>query len=61
MALATYAPDEVSIVIGAVIVSGFADGTFIDIEEMSDGVSSVAGADGEVARATSADPRKKSH
>lgn len=46
MALATYAPDEVSIVIGAVIVSGFADGTFIDIEEMSDGVSSVAGADG---------------
>ncbi|EOX4865096.1 TPA: phage protein [Haemophilus influenzae] len=59
MALATYAPDEVSIVIGAVIVSGFADGTFIDIEEMSDGVSSVAGADGEVARATSADPRKK--
>ncbi|MFZ7141562.1 phage structural protein [Avibacterium avium] len=58
-ALATYAPDEVSIVIGATIATGFADGTFIDIEEISDGVSSVAGADGEVARTTSADPRKK--
>ncbi|BFQ92373.1 phage structural protein [Gallibacterium anatis] len=58
-ALATYAPDEVSIVIGAAIATGFADGTFIDIEEISDGVTSVAGADGEVARTTSADPRKK--
>lgn len=59
MALATYAPDKVSIVVGVAIAKGFADGTFINIEEISDGVASVAGADGEVARAMSADPRKK--
>ncbi|MCR1838607.1 DUF3277 family protein [Pasteurella caecimuris] len=58
-ALSTYAPDKVTVLIGAHIASGFADGTFIDIEEVSDGVQSVAGADGEVARAMSADPRKK--
>lgn len=58
MAVKTYSPDKVNVVIGTHIVTGYADGTFIDIEEQSDGVNSVAGADGEVARAMSTDPRK---
>ena len=56
--LATYSADKVTVVIGPHIVTGYADGTFINIEEMSDGAVSVAGADGEVARAMSTDPRK---
>ena len=56
--LATYSADKVTVVIGPHIVTGYADGTFINIEEMTDGVASVAGADGEVARAMSTDPRK---
>lgn len=54
----TYSPDDVKIVFGAIpITSGLADGTFVNIEPMTDGVSSEAGADGEVARAMSLDPR----
>lgn len=56
--VATYQPDKVTVLIGPAIISGFADGTFIDIEETGDGITSVAGADGEVARAKSTDPRK---
>ena len=59
MALKTYSADQVTILIGVHIASGLADGTFIQIEEIGDGVSSVAGADGEVARSMSTDPRKK--
>lgn len=59
MSVKTYAADEVTVLIGVHIASGFADGTFVQIEETSDGVTSVAGADGEVARSMGTDPRKK--
>lgn len=59
MAVKTYSADQVTILVGPHIVTGFADGTFVRIEENGDGVTSVAGADGEVARSMSTDPRKK--
>lgn len=58
MALKTYSPDDIKVIFGAIpIDSGLADGTFVSISPMTDGVSSEAGADGEVARALSLDPR----
>ena len=53
----TYAPDKVLVIVGGVPVTGYADGTFVNIEPMSDRVTSQAGADGEIARAVSADKR----
>lgn len=55
----TYSPDQVKVAFGPAIVSGFADGTFIKIEQMTDGVQSESGADGEVARAMSTDRRHR--
>jgi len=51
----TYDPDEVSIVIGGHIVSGFADGTFINVARNNDTYSRVGGADGEQVRAKTND------
>ena len=59
MSVKTYSADQVTVLVGVHIASGFADGTFVQIEENGDGVTSVAGADGEVARSMSTDPRKK--
>ena len=53
----TYSPDRVKVIVGVAALSGFADGTFVDIEPLGDGVTSEAGADGEVARAMSLDTR----
>lgn len=53
----TYSPDRIKLIIGAAVMSGAADGTFVTVEEMSDGVTSEAGAYGEVARAMSLDTR----
>lgn len=53
----TYSPDRISCTAGPFIISGYAEGTFISAEPLGDGVSSVSGADGETARATSADSR----
>lgn len=55
--LKSYSPDKINITVGAHHVTGYADGTFVEIEPQGDGVTSVAGADGEVARAMSLDPR----
>lgn len=55
----TYSPDKVKIVVGPHAVSGYADGTFISVEQISDGVTSESGADGEVARAMSTDKRMR--
>lgn len=55
--LQTYSPDRIKVVVGGASITGFADGTFVEIEPLTDGVASVAGADGEVARAMSLDPR----
>ncbi len=54
----TYNSKKVTVACGSHIVTGFAEDSFITIDETGDGVSSVAGADGEVARSVSPDPRK---
>lgn len=50
----TYNSKKVTCALGSHIVTGFADDSFISVEESSDGVSTVSGADGELAR--SVDP-----
>ena len=53
----TYFSKKVTVTAGYHIVTGFAEDSFVSIEETGDGVQSVAGADGEVARSVSSDPR----
>lgn len=53
----TYSPDRIKVIIGPTAMTGAADGTFVEIEPMTDGTTSEAGAYGEVARALSLDPR----
>jgi hypothetical protein len=55
----SYNPSKVIIIVGGVPIKGYADGTFINITAQSDAVTSQAGADGEIARAVSADKRKR--
>ncbi|MCP1404576.1 phage structural protein [Achromobacter insolitus] len=57
MSANTYAPGQVKIVMGAVALSGLAEDTFVTVAEIGEGISSVAGVDGEVARAMSRDSR----
>jgi hypothetical protein len=55
MKVKTYNSKEVTMSIGSHIVTGFADGSFITIEQSGDGVSKVVGAHGEVQRSISPD------
>lgn len=55
MSMKTYDPKNVSIIIGSHIVSGFADGTFINVERRNPTWSLVAGASGETERSKSND------
>lgn len=55
--LHTYSPKLFVLTYGADTISGFADGTWLQIEEMGDGTVSESGADGDVARAMSTDER----
>lgn len=55
----TYDPSRVIVTVAHNTLSGFAEDTFVKIEQLGDGVVSTAGADGEVARAISADRRCK--
>ncbi len=57
--LRTYDPKLVVITVGAAIITGLAEDTFVSVEEIGDGVQSVSGADGEVARSLSADRRAR--
>lgn len=57
MTVRTYDPARVIVTVAAATLSGFAEDTFIGIEEIGDGVTSTSGADGEVARAMSSDRR----
>lgn len=57
MELKSYSPDRIKIIVGAHSITGTADGTFVEIEPVGDGVVSEAGAYGEVARAISLDTR----
>lgn len=56
--LKVYNSDEVSIIVGPVIItSGFADGEFLTIEGEADDTEDVAGTDGEVAVSRTNDRR----
>lgn len=57
MTVHTYDPSRVIVTVAAATLSGFGEDTFVSIEEIGDGVTSTVGADGEVARAMSADRR----
>ena len=59
MAVETYSPKKVSVIFGAVIVTGFAEGTFINIERNKDAFTLATGADGEVSRIHSPDKSGK--
>jgi len=52
-----YNGDEVSIIFGPVIITGFADGEFLRVEQETDDFDSVAGTDGEVAVSKTNDRR----
>jgi len=55
--VSTYNPSRVMVIMHGFPLSGFADGTFVNITMPSDGITSVAGADGEIARAINSDRR----
>lgn len=59
MAVKSYNPGKVVWIVGGIPASGFADGTFINVEAVTDGVTSQSGADGEIARAISTDVRHR--
>jgi hypothetical protein len=51
----TYDPAKVIVTFGGAIITGFADGTFIQVSPASDLFTKKVGADGETARAKSSD------
>lgn len=55
MAVATYDPKEVIININGIPISGFADGTFINVSREKDAFTKVIGSDGVQSRAKSND------
>lgn len=57
MSVKTYAPNQVKIVMGALPISGLAEDTFVSVTEIGEGIASVVGVDGEVARSMSRDSR----
>lgn len=54
----TYDPRKVIVTWGAHVVTGYADDSFVTVEAAGEGITSVVGCDGEVAR--SMDPNKTS-
>lgn len=55
--LKTYDPDQILMNFAGIPIGGFADGTFVSIEPVSDAFTEVVGADGECARSKSNDRR----
>lgn len=55
MAVKTYDPGLVVITVGGNVITGFADGTFINVERTSDSFSKTVGASGEVVRVRNRD------
>ena len=51
----TYNPKEVIVSCGTHIIDGYADDSFISIEQNGDGITKKVGCDGEIARAISPD------
>lgn len=57
MAIKTYNPSQVLVIMNGLPMSGYADGTFVNITMQSDGITTQVGADGEIARAVNTDRR----
>ena len=55
MALHTYDPSQVVVTYGGVIISGFADGEFLNIDQDNESFTMISGADGKASRAKSSD------
>lgn len=53
----TYNPKEVTVIYGGIILTGFGDGDFINVEREAGDWSDFAGVDGEVTRSRLNDPR----
>lgn len=53
MAVKTYDPKQVLLIIGGAPIGGFADGEFISVERDEDTYTKISGADGEVSRSKS--------
>lgn len=51
----TYDPKKVQVIFGGIILTGFADGTFINVETTGDGTTAIVGCDQEVVRSISPD------
>lgn len=57
MATLTYSPEEVAVIFRGKIITGYADGTFIQVKRLNPTWTEVSGADGEVTRTKSNDRR----
>lgn len=55
MSLSTYVPEKVSVSIAGHIVSGYAEGSFVEVDYTNDRISMSKGADGETARVITSD------
>ena len=55
MAVKTYNPKEVAVIVAGRIIGGFADGTFVGVERNNDSWTLSVGADGEGTRSKSSD------
>jgi len=53
----TYNAAKVTVIFNGFNITGFADGTFINITQQNDGITTQVGADGELARAVNTDRR----
>lgn len=56
MSVTTYDPRDVMVVVAGTVLTGFAEGTFVQVEKASENYTKYVGAQGEVARARNADP-----
>src|SRR5947209_3034265 len=53
----TYNASRVVVIVNGYPINGFADGTFVNITMVNDGITTQVGADGEIARAINTDRR----
>lgn len=53
MAISTYNPKRNVVILGGIPITGFADGTFIRIQQQGDGMTHKVGAQGDIARSVS--------
>lgn len=54
MGVKTYSPKDILVTVGGAIITGYANGAFVQVEQAEDQVSLVVGSDGEATRTVSA-------